>query len=87
VSALEIGLANSWRPPRAGWIVALRAPRDGGPPLSVADGDFVLLDADGNPVEEHSYIVMEVVAERHRYGWYSRRAGSASCSKPPRTVR
>jgi hypothetical protein len=70
-SALEIGLANSWRPPRAGWIVALRAPRDGGParPLSVADGDFVLLDADGKPVEEHSYIVMEVVAERHRDDW------------------
>lgn len=73
VSALEIGLANSWRPPRAGWIVAVRAPRDSGParPLAVADGDFVLLDADGKPVENHSYIVMEVVAERHRHDWHT----------------
>jgi hypothetical protein len=71
-SQLEIGLANSWRPPRTGWIVALRASRADGPaqPLSVTDDDFVLLDANGDPVENHSYLVMEVVAERNRDDWY-----------------
>ena len=72
-SQLEIGLANSWRPPRTGWIVALRAPRNGGPaqPLSVASDDFVLLDAHGKPVTEYSYLVMEVTAEQNRDDWYT----------------
>jgi hypothetical protein len=70
-SMLEIGLANSWRPPRTGWIVAVRAPRDDGPkrPLSVSADDFVLLDADGRAVEDHSYLVLEVVADRRRDDW------------------
>jgi hypothetical protein len=72
-SALEIGLANTWRPPRTGWIVAMRAPRDSGPdrPLSVAADDFVLLDADHKPVDDHSYLVMELVAEQQRDDWYT----------------
>jgi hypothetical protein len=72
-STLEIGLANRWRPPHTGWIVALRAPREEGPtrPLSVAEDDFVLLDADGKPVLDYSYLVMEVVAERSRDDWFA----------------
>jgi hypothetical protein len=72
-STLEIGLANCWRPPRTGWIVAIRAPRNDGPtgPLSIADNDFVLLDTNGKAVEDHSYLVMEVVADRQRDDWHT----------------
>lgn len=71
-SILEIGLSDTQKPPRQGYLVAIRATRDELNPkeLKLNPPDFQLLDAAGTPLTAFPYFVLEVRAERERSDWF-----------------
>lgn len=71
-SILEIGLSIQEDSPKTGWYVAVRAPKDSFDVknLKVDPSDNKLLTADGGPLKDYPYLVVEVKKESARNDWF-----------------
>jgi len=69
--ALEIGISTTLEPPRLGYCVAIRAPKQAIEikKLSVDPSDF-RLQCDGETLSEYPYMVLEFSAEPNRADWF-----------------
>ncbi|HEX8697085.1 MAG TPA: hypothetical protein VF746_31995 [Longimicrobium sp.] len=71
-SILEIGISDTYNPPRTGWWVVMRA-RKGTVDVSklrVTPTDFRLVDADGQPVRDYPYVVFSISQSGRRDDWF-----------------
>jgi hypothetical protein len=71
-SMLEIGVSRSESHPKSGWYVVIRASKSEFDvnSLRVDPQDGRLLDADGKPLKEFPYMVLETTAEPARDDWF-----------------
>lgn len=72
-SILEIGYATTLNPPKTGWFVIMRAPKEKNiaQSLKVTPDDFRLVQkSDNQPVKDCPYFVFTVSASRENPEWY-----------------
>lgn len=70
---LEIGVSTNFDPPKTGWFVVMRAPKESNivPSLSVTPHDFrLVVKTDGQPLKDYPYMVFTISHSRQRNDWF-----------------
>jgi len=70
---LEIGVSTNFNPPKTGWFVIMRAPKEDNivPSLMVTPTDFRLVDKEtAKPVKDYPYMVFTITHSRQRDDWF-----------------
>ncbi|WP_044218656.1 hypothetical protein [Chitinophaga pinensis] len=72
-SALEIGIATTFNPPKTGWFVVMRTPKQSNiiPTLEVTPSDYVLVDKNSKePLKDYPYVIYSIAYSRERNDWF-----------------